>query len=118
MARDFVTVAEARVLSVEAADPSRPSRELVASLEITGTVDGYSQTGRLTLRHRGVTECPVRLPLPQLGEEWVVYLGWEAGDGGPASYAWPKSWAERLDARFGGSPQAGAEMPGRAHELP
>lgn len=111
MARDFVTVATARVLSVEAADPSRPNRAFVASLQITDTVEGFAQTGRLTLHHREVTECPRRLPLPQVGEEWVVYLEWEAGDGGPVYYAWPKSWAERLDVRFGGSSQADAEMP-------
>lgn len=114
MARDFVTVAAATVLSVEAADPSRPNREFVASLQITSTIEGFTQTGRVILRHREVTECPRRLPMPQVGEEWVVYLEREADDGGPVSYAWPKSWAERLDAGFEGNPRVHAEIPGIA----
>ena len=100
MERDFVTVATARVLSVEPADAEQPERQFTASLLISETLEGAVQARRLTLRHRETTECPRRLPLPEPGEVWVVYREWEASDGGPVTYAWPLSWAERLDRRF------------------
>lgn len=107
MGQAFVTVAIAEVLTVEPADEQRPNRAFTATLRLLETWEGFAQAGRLTLRHREATECPRRLPLPRVGEMWVVYLEWEAGEGGPATYAWPLSWAERLDTRFGGRPEAG-----------
>ena len=104
----WVTVAVATVVAVESQAPERPNRAFDTEFEIDRVVEGHPQGGRLRLRHEERTECPRVLPLPTVGETWVVYLEWDARGDGPAANAWPLTWAERLDARFGGDP--GADM--------
>ena len=106
MAGDYVTVAVATIVAVRSRTPERPNRAFTAELEIDRVVEGHSQDGRLRLEHAERTECPRVLPLPVEGEAWVVYLEWEAGDGGPVINAWPLTWSQRLDPRFGGRPDA------------
>jgi hypothetical protein len=102
----WVTVALATVREVETRSPERPNRAFVAVLEIDRVVDGRAQSGRLVLRHEERTECPRVLPLPAVGERWVVYLPWDARGDGPVHDAWPLNWAERVDPRFGGRADA------------
>lgn len=106
MAEDYVTVATATVVEVRSQAPERPNRAFAAAFEIDRVVEGYPQSGRLRLWHEERTECPRVLPLPVEGETWVVYLEWNAAGDGPVANAWPLTWAERLDARFGGRPDA------------
>lgn len=106
MAEPYVTVAVATVLEVRPEARDRPNRDFTAVLEIDRVVEGHRQSGRLVLRHAERTECPVVRPLPVVGEAWAVYLPWTAGEGGPVYDAWPLTWAERLDRRFGGRPDA------------
>ena len=106
MAGDYVTVALATVVEVRSRAPERPNRAFTAGFEIDRMVEGHPQSGRLRLWHEERTECPRVLPLPVEGETWVVYLEWDAAGDGPVADAWPLSWAERLDARFGGAPDA------------
>lgn len=108
MADDYVTVATVTVTAVRSHAPERPNRAFDAEFEIDRVVEGHPPGGRLRLRHEERTECPRVLPLPTVGEAWVVYLEWDARGDGPAANAWPLTWAERLDARFGGDP--GADM--------
>ena len=102
----WVTVAVASVVEVRSRAPERPNRAFDAVFRIDRTVDGHPQAGRLTLRHAEMTECPVVLPLPVVGEPWAVYLEWDAQGDGPVAWAWPLTWAERLDPRFGGRADA------------
>lgn len=108
MARPYVTVAVATVVEVDSRATARPNRAFTAAFRIDRVVEGHPQSGRLVLRHEEMTECPRVLPLPVVGESWVVYLPWRAGEGGPVTDAWPLTWAERLDPRFGG--RADADM--------
>lgn len=108
MAERYVTVAVATVVEVRSQAPERPNREFTAILEINRVVEGHPQSGRLTLRHAERTECPRVLSLPVAGEAWVVYP-WTAGEGGPVHDAWPVTWAERLDPRFGGRADASVD---------
>jgi len=102
----WITVAVATVASVESRSPERPNRAFDAGFEIDRVVEGYPQAGRLRLSHEERTECPRVLPLPVVGEAWAVYLEWDARGDGPVTQAWPLVWAERLDPRFGGRPDA------------
>lgn len=104
----WVTVAVATVVAVASRDSERPNRAFTADLRIDRVVDGYPQAGRLRLRHEERTECPRVLPLPAEGEAWAVYLEWDARGDGPVTQAWPLTWAERLDPRFGGRADADA----------
>lgn len=106
MAETYVTVAVATVVSVDSRAPERPNRAFNAVFEIDRVVEGYPQSGRLRLWHEEMTECPRVLPLPVVGEAWVVYLPWNAEGDGPVSNAWPLTWSERLDPRFGGHADA------------
>jgi hypothetical protein len=106
MAGRYVTIAVATVVAAKSRAPERPNRAFTAEFEIERVVDGYPQSGRLRLWHEEMTECPRVLPLPVVGEQWAVYLPWQAGEGGPVTDAWPLSWAERLDPRFGGRADA------------
>lgn len=108
MAGDYVTVAVATVVAVDVRAPERPNRAFTAEFGIDRTVEGHPQTGSLRLRHEERTECPRVLPLPVVGEAWVVYLEWDAHGDGPVTEAWPLVWAERLDPRFGGRADADA----------
>jgi hypothetical protein len=116
MARDYVTVATARVSSVQSLSPERPNRAFIAELEILETIEGQEQRGRVRLDHAERTECPTVLPLPREDEIWVVYLEWQAGDGGPVNAAWPLAWAQQLDPRFGGAPRPGRAISARRAE--
>lgn len=107
MAERYVTVAVVTVVAVRSRAPERPNRAFDAEFEIDRVVEGHPQSGRLRLWHEERTECPRVLPLPEVGETWVVYLEWDARGDGPAGDAWPLTWAERLDPRFGGDPEAG-----------
>jgi hypothetical protein len=107
MAGRYVTVAVATVVEVETRAPDRPNRAFNAVFEIDRVVEGHPQSGRLRLWHEEQTECPRVLPLPVVGETWVAYLEWDARGNGPVGDAWPLTWSERLDARFGGDPEAG-----------
>ena len=102
----WVTVAVATVTAVESQAPERPNRAFTADFRIERVAEGHPQSGRLRLRHEERTECPRVLPLPVVGEAWVVYLEWDARGDGPVTNAWPLSWAQRLDPRFGGRPDA------------
>lgn len=102
----WVTVALATVVAVESQAPERPNRAFTAGFRIERVVEGHPQGGRLRMRHEERTECPRVLPLPVEGEPWVVYLEWDARGDGPVTNAWPLSWAERLDPRFGGRADA------------
>lgn len=102
----WITVAVASVVEVRSRAPERPNRAFDAVFRIDRTVDGHPQAGRLTLRHEEVSECPIVLPLPVVGEPWAVYLEWDAQGDGPVAWAWPLTWAERLDPRFGGRADA------------
>ncbi len=102
----WVTVALATVAVVESQAPERPNRAFTADFRIDRVVEGHPQGGRLRMRHEERTECPRVLPLPVEGEAWVVYLEWDARGDGPVTNAWPLSWAERLDPRFGGRADA------------
>lgn len=107
MAGRYVTVAVATVVAVETRAPDRPNRAFNAVFEIDRVVEGHPQSGRLRLWHAERTECPRVLPLPAVGETWVVYLDWDTRGNGLVTNAWPLTWSERLDARFGGDPEAG-----------
>jgi hypothetical protein len=102
----WVTVALATVVAVESQAPERPNRAFTAAFHIDRVVEGHPQGGRLRMWHEERTECPRVLPLPVVGEPWVVYLEWDAQGDGPVTNAWPLSWAERLDSRFGGRADA------------
>lgn len=102
----WVTIAVASVVAVESHAPERPNRAFDAGFTIERTVEGHPQTGHLLLRHEEHTECPRVLPLPVVGEPWVVYLEWDARGDGPVAEAWPLSWSRRLDPRFGGHADA------------
>jgi hypothetical protein len=102
----WVTVAVASVVEVRSRAPERPNRAFDAVFRIERTIDGHPQAGRLTLSHQEVSECPIVLPLPVVGEPWAVYLEWDARGDGPVARAWPLTWAQRLDPRFGGRADA------------
>ncbi len=102
----WTTVAVATVVAVESDDPDRPNREFEATFEVTRPVEGWPQTGRYSLWHAERTECPLVLPLPVEGEAWVLYFQGRTEADGMIHYAWPLTWAERLDPRFGGDPEA------------
>lgn len=100
------TVAVATVASVEAEADERPNRDFHAEFEASRQVEGPPQTGRYRLWHEERSDCPLVLPLPVEGEAWVLYFQGRTEAGGLVHYAWPLTWAERLDPRFGGSPDA------------
>lgn len=102
----WVTVAVATVVAVESQAPERPNRAFTAQFRIDRVVEGHRQGGRLRMWHEERTECPRVLPLPAVGETWAVYLEWDARGDGPVTEAWPLTWAERLDPRFGGRADA------------
>ena len=106
MAEDWATVAVVTVLEVESRAPERPNRAWSAQARISRVVEGAPRIDRLRLWHEELTECPEVLPLPVAGEAWVIYLEGRIGEGGLAPWAWPLSWAERLDPRFGGRADA------------
>lgn len=102
----WTTVAVATVVAVESDDLERPNREFEAEFEVARPVEGWPQAGRYSLWHAERTECPLVLPLPVEGEAWVLYFQGRTEAGGQVQYAWPLTWAERLDPRFGGDPDA------------
>ncbi|WP_374516737.1 hypothetical protein [Brevundimonas sp.] len=102
----WTTVATATVVEVESRSPERPNRAFTAAFETTRQVEGWPQTGRYRLWHEEHTECPVALPLPVEGEVWVLYFQGRSEAGGLVHSAWPLSWAQRLDPRFGGRADA------------
>lgn len=106
MAEAWTTVAVVTVLEVQSRAPERPNRAWSAQAEITRVVEGTLRVDRVRLWHQEFSECPEVLPLPVAGEAWVVYLEGRIEEGGLAPYAWPLTWAERLDPRFGGRPDA------------
>lgn len=102
----WTTVATARVVEVRSRSPERPNRAFTAVFEVTGEVEGWPQTGRYRLWHEEHTECPILLPLPVEGEAWVLYFQGRSEPGDLVHSAWPLTWSERLDRRFGGRPDA------------
>ena len=108
MARRYSTVAVATIIEVRSRESDRPNRSWTAVAEVTRVVDGLPQTGRYRLWHEERTECPRVLPLPAVGEAWTLYMEGLVGEGGMVHQVWPLTWSERLDARFGGRPDADA----------
>lgn len=102
----WTTVAVATVVGVESRAPERPNRAFEAVFETTHQIEGHPQTGRYRLWHEEHTECPLVLPLPVAGEAWVLYFQGRSEAGDLVHSAWPLTWAERLDPRFGGRPDA------------
>ncbi len=102
----WTTVAVATVVEVGSRAPERPNRAFEAAFETTRQVEGWPQAGRYRLWHEEHSECPLVLPLPVEGEAWVLYFQGRTEAGGLVAYAWPLSWSERLDPRFGGRPDA------------
>ena len=102
----YSTVAVATIVEVQSRAPERPNRSWTAVAEVTRVVEGFPQTGRYRLWHEEITECPQVLPLPVEGESWTLYMQGMTGEGGLVPWAWPLTWSERLDARFGGDPEA------------
>lgn len=107
MAAPYSTVAVATIVEVRSRSPERPNRSWTAVAEVTRVIAGVPQTGRYQLWHEEQTECPRVLPLPVAGEAWALYMEGMVGEGGLVTQAWPVEWSERLDARFGGHPDAG-----------
>lgn len=106
MANRYSTVAVATIVEVRSQASDRPNRAWTAVAEVTRVVEGVPQTGRYSLWHEEQTECPRVLPLPLRGEAWTLYMEGLVGEGGLVPQAWPLTWSERLDARFGGDPDA------------
>lgn len=106
IAGPWSAVAVVTVLDVQSRAPERPNRAWTAQAEVARVVEGALQVDRLRLWHEELSECPEVLPLPVADEPWVVYLEGRAGEGGLAPNAWPLTWAQRLDPRFGGQPDA------------
>ncbi|CAN7148595.1 hypothetical protein [Brevundimonas sp. LjRoot202] len=102
----YSTVAVATIVEVRSRSAERPNRSWTAVAEVTRVVEGFPQTGRYRLEHEERTECPRVLPLPVEGETWTLYMEGMVGEGGTVHQAWPLTWSERLDARFGGDPEA------------